>query len=275
MVFDPIAAGIAAVSTGLSLAGGIAQSSAKQYDYENSRAYQRATARFNTWQSGLNARLSNAASQQQFWQDTVNHNQSLAYVYQLRNFELAKEAQQADVVGQARAAAGAEFMVNSEAMAQQYQEVGMQEAIALQQYQYRILQQSASYQAMAGDGNTVDRFVGDFARQMNDYEALSQINEGLRSRQYKRDQLSNVARYLNAYNNQQFYQKQQYQDPVAPYPPLPALLTPAAPSMTGAPPAGFGLLDIGTSLLGGVNTYLDTASAIKGLGTASAIKGLK
>jgi hypothetical protein len=35
--------------------------------------------------------------------------------------------------------------------------------------------------------------------------------------------------------------------------------------MTGAAPAGIGLLDIGTSLLGGVNTYLGTASAIKGL----------
>lgn len=265
MVIDPISAGIAAISTGLGLAGGVAQSNARQYDYENSRAYQRATARFNLWQSGLNARLSNAASQQQYWQDTVNHNQSLAYVYQLRNFELAREAQQADVVGQARAAAGAEFMVNSEAMAQQYQEVGMQEAIALQQYQYRMLQQSAAYQAMAGDGNTVDRFVNDYARQMGDYQALSEINEGLRSRQYKREQLSSVARYLNAYNNQQFYQKQQYQDPIAPYPALPALLTPAAPSMTGAAPAGIGLLDIGTSLLGGVNTYLGTASAIKGL----------
>ena len=265
MIIDPISAGIAVVSTGLGLASGSAQASARQYDYENSRAYQRATARFNVWQSGLNARLSNAASQQQFWQDTVSHNQSLAYVYQLRNFELAKEAQQADVVGQTRAAAGAEFIINSEATSQQYQEVGMQEAIALQQYQYRILQQSAAYQAIAGDGNTTDRFVNDFARQMGDYEALSQINEGLRSRQYKRDQLSNVARYLNAYNNQQFYQKQQYQDPIAPYPALPALLTPAAPSMTGAPPAGLGLLDIGTSLLGGVNTYLGTASATKGL----------
>ena len=269
MLIDPVSLGISAVSTGLSLFSGIAQNKAQQQEYKNQRAYQGATARFNQWQSSLNARLTNAAAQQQYWQDTVSHNQSLAYVHQLRNFELTKEANQASVVGQARAAAGAEFMVNSEAVAQQYQEVGMQEAVAFQQYQYRLLQQSAAYQALAQDGNTADRFVNDFARQMGDYQALSEINEGLRSRQYKRDQLSNVARYLNAYNNQQFYQKQEYQDPIAPYPPMPALLTPAAPSMTGAAPGGMGAVQVGTALLGGVNTYMNTASAIKGLQTGA------
>jgi hypothetical protein len=97
---------------------------------------------------------------------------------------------------------------------------------------------------------------------MGDYQTLSEINEGLRSRQYKRDQLSSVARYLNAYNSQPFYEKQQFQDPIAPYPPLPALLTPAAPSMTGAAPGGVGALGVGTALLGGVNTYMSTASAL-------------
>jgi len=259
---DPISLGISAVSTGLNLFSGIAQNKAKQQEYKNQRAYQGATAQFNQWQASLNARLSNAAAQQQYWQDTVSHNQSLAYVHQLRNFELTKEANQASVVGQTRAAAGAEFMVNSEAMAQQYQEVGMQEAVAFQQYQYRLLQQSAAYQALAQEGNTADRFVNDFARQMGDYQTLSEINEGLRNRQYKRDQLGNVARYLNAYNSQPFYEKQQYQDPIAPYPPMPALLTPAAPSMTGAAPGGVGPLQVGTALLGGVNTYMTTASAL-------------
>ena len=119
---------------------------------------------------------------------------------------------------------------------------------------------------MAQDGNTADRFVNDFARQMGDYQTLSEINEGLRDRQYKRDQLGNVARYLNADNSQPFYEKQQYQDPIAPYPPMPALLTPAAPSMTGAAPGGMGALGVGTALLGGVNTYMSTASMLGKLG---------
>ena len=263
---DPVSLGVSAVSTGLSLFSGIAQNKAKQQEYKNQRAYQSATAKFNQWQSSLNARLSDATAQQQYWQDTVSSNQSLAYVHQLRNFELTKEGNQASVVGQTRAAAGAEFMVNSEAMAQQYQEVGMQEAVAFQQYQYRLLQQSSAYQAMAQDGNTADRFVNDYARQMGDYQTLSEINEGLRSRQYKRDQLGNVARYLNAYNNQPFYEKQQYQDPIAPYPPLPTLMTPAAPSMTGPAPGGVGPLQVGTALLGGVNTYMSTASMLGKLG---------
>lgn len=262
MLIDPISLGVAAVSTGLNLASGIAGNRAAQQDYKNQRAFQSAAARFNQWQASLNARLSNAAAQQQYWQQTVEYNQSLAYVHQLRNYELAKESRQADVVGQVRASAGAEFVVNSEAIAQQYQEVGMQEAFAFQQYQYRILQQSAAYQALAQEGNTADRFVNDFARQMGDYQTLSDINEGLRSRQYKREQLSSVARYLNAYNSQPFYQKQQYQDPIAPYPPLPALLTPAPPSMTGTAPGGYGPLQAGTALLGGVNTYMSTANML-------------
>jgi hypothetical protein len=265
MLIDPISLGVAAVSTGLNLFSGIAQNKAQQQEYKNQRAYQSATAQFNQWQSSLNTRLSNAAAQQQYWQDTVSHNQNLAYVGQMRNFELTKEANQAGVVGQTRAAAGAEYVVNSEAIAQQYQEVGMQEAVAFQQYQYRLLQQSSAYQALAQEGNTADRFVNDFARQMGDYQTLSEINEGLRNRQYKRDQLSQVTRYLSAYNSQPFYEKQQYQDPIAPYPPLTALLTPAAPSMTGVAPSGMGALGVGTSLLGGVNTYMSTAAAIKKL----------
>lgn len=265
MVLDPVSLGVAAVSTGLNIFGGIAGNRAARQDYKNQRAMQSATAQFNQWQASLNARLSNAAAQQQYWQQTVEYNQSLAYVHQLRNFELAKEAQQADVVGQVRASAGAEFAINSEAIAQQYQEVGMQEAVAFQQYQYRMLQQSAAYQALAQEGNTADRFVNDFARQMGDYQTLSDINEGLRSRQYKREQLSSVARYLNAYNSQPFYQEQQYLDPIAPYPPLPALLTPAPPSITGAAPGGYGALQAGKALLGGVNTYLSTASAVSQL----------
>lgn len=267
MLLDPISLGIAGVTTGLSLFAGNAANRAKQQDYKDQRRLQSATTKFNQWQAALSTRLTNATAQQQYWQQTVEYNQSLAYLHQLRNFELLREAQQADVVGQTRSAAGAEFVVNSEAVAQQYQEVGMQEAVALQQYQYRILQQSAAYQALAQEGNTVDRFVSDFARQTGDYETLSEINEGLRRRQYKRDQLSNVARYLNAYNNQPFYQKQQYQNPIAPYPPLPALLTPAPPSVTGAPPGGTGALQVGTMLLGGLGTYSSTANAANQLRT--------
>jgi len=268
---DPITLAIAAAQVGLSLAGSSAKNKAQQQAYKDQRAYQSATANFNQFQAALNTRLNNAAAQQQYWQQTVQYNQSLAYVNQLRNFELAKEAQQADVVGQTRASAGAEFAVNSEAVAQQYQEVGMQEAVAFQQYQYRLLQQSAEYQAMAQEGNTADRFVNDFARQMGDYQTLADINEGLRNRQYKREQLSSVTRYLNAYNSQPFYQKQQISDPIAPYPPLPTLMTPPPPSMTGAAPGGgIGVFEAGSALLGGVQTYMTTQGAINGLNAGKA-----
>jgi hypothetical protein len=135
----------------------------------------------------------------------------------------------------------------------------------MQQAQYRMLQQSSAFQAMASEGQSVDRIVNNFTRQMGDYETLATINEGLRTRQYKRDQLSQITQYLSQYNSQDLYKAMERMDPIAPFPPLPSLLTPPPPSMTGAAPGGVSALNIGSAVLGGVSTYLNTAAAIKRL----------
>jgi hypothetical protein len=158
-------------------------------------------------------------------------------------------------------------MVNAEAIQQRFAEQGMQEAVAMQQYQYRMLQQTASFQASNQEGQTADRYINNAARQMGDYQTLSSINQSLQARQYRRDQLSQVTEYLNQYNSQDFYQVQQYMDPIAPFAPLPALMTPPPPSMRGAEPSGMSAMNIGTAVLGGANTYLSTSSKVSKIKT--------
>ena len=97
---------------------------------------------------------------------------------------------------------------------------------------------------------------------MGDYETLQKINTDLSKRQYSRDQLSRVTQYLSQYNSQDFFKAQERWDPIAPYPPLPSMVMPPPPSMTGAAPSGNAGLNIATGILGGANAYLGTASAI-------------
>lgn len=263
---DPVSLAVG----GVSAIGGIFQSmaadrAAKQ-DYLNQSAYASATGAFNQWQSGINQQINTQNQQYQYWGETVQYNQQLAYTGQLRNYELAKELAQVERVGQARSGAGTNYIVNATVTANQLQERGMQEAVAMQQYAYRALQQSSAYQAMAREGRSADRYVANFARQAGDYNTLMQINQGLEQRQYRNDQLGNITRYLNEYNSQQFYEPSKYVDPVAPFPPLPSLMMPPPPSMKGGAPSSAGLgLGIGTALLGGVNASISTASAIKNL----------
>jgi hypothetical protein len=266
MAIDPVSA----VVGGVSAIGGIFQSiaadKAKKQDYLNQSAYASATGAFNQWQAGMNQKITTQNQQYQYWGETVQYNQQLAYTGQLRNYELSKELAQAERVGQARAGAGTNYAINATVTANQLQERGMQEAVAMQQYAYRSLQQSSAYQAMAQEGRTADRYIANFARQAGDYNTLMQINQGLEQRQYRNDQLGNITKYLNEYNSQQFYEPTKYVDPVAPFPPLPSLMMPPPPSMKGGGPSSAGLgLGIGTALLGGVNASISTASAIKSL----------
>lgn len=84
--------------------------------------------------------------------------------------------------------------------------------------------------------------------------ALQQINQGIRGRQYTREQAGQVAQYLSRWNNQQFYDQQEVFDPIPPFAPLPTMVTPAGPTMTGAGPSkAAGMLNIGSAILGGVN----------------------
>ena len=265
MIIDPISVGVAGLSTVLGMFQSGQQNAARQQEYLNQSAYANATAQFNRWQSGMNQQINTLNGQYKYWAETVQYNQQLAYTNQLRNYEFAKEIAQAERVGQARSAAGTNFVITSEALQNQLQERGLQEAVAMQQYQYRALQASSTYQAMAQEGQSMDRFVRDFARQAGDFSTLQQINRGLEERQYRKNQLSAITKYLNEYNSQQFYEPTPYVDPIAPFPPLPSMVMPAGPSMTGSAPRSTMGMDVATSLMGGVNSYLSTASSIKQL----------
>jgi hypothetical protein len=240
----------------------------QRQDYLNQSAFQAAQVEFNNWQAGFNARTRDLNNQYQYWAETVNYNQQTAYAGQLNNYEFAKEIAQATRVMEARRSAGADYIVNSEAIQAAYAERGMQAAVAQQQYAYRALQASAAYQAGAQEGKTMDRYVRNFSKQVGDYNAIQAVNEKIMSRQYSRQQLGQVTDYLNKYNSQQFYIRQPIQQPVMPFPPLPSMVTPAGPSMTGAAPSPASAV-VGSfgALLGGLNTGINTYANIKKLAT--------
>lgn len=271
---DPISIAFGVANAGLGLLGAGANASAQQQDYLNQKAFQDANSRFAQWQAGLNARISDVNSQFRYWQETVSYNQQLAYTNGLRNMELIKAARQAEIVGQTRAAAGSAYVRDAEALSQAIAEASMQDAVAMQQYQWRALQGRASVMAMTQEGRSVDRIVNDFARQQGDFETLQAINQRLQQRQYTREQAGQVAQYLSRWNSQQFYEEQPYIEPVAPFAPLPTLLQPPPPSMTGSGPSGAAAaLNIGSGLLGGVQSAFSMQSTIRGLKTPSSPKG--
>lgn len=268
----PILLGAAQAGLGAAQAGLGYQ--AQQQDYANQTAFQDANNQFAQWQAGFNARVQDTNAQYKYWAETVNYNQQLAYTNSLRNLELMRSIRQAEVVGDTRAAAGASFVRDSEATTQAYQEASMQEAVALQQYQWRALQGRASVQAMAQEGRSVDRLVNDFARQAGDYQTLQEINQRTRSRQYTREQAGQVAQYLSRWNSQQFYEEQPYIDPAAPFAPLPTLITPPPPTMRGgAPSSAAAALNIGSAVLGGISTGMSFAGQLKALKSPTGLTG--
>lgn len=271
VAFEPVSA---IASAALGIAQSVAGYQAQKQEYLNQKAFQNANSQFASWQAGFNARVTDANAQYKYWADTVNYNQQLAYTNSLRNFELIKSVRQAEVVQQTRAAAGASYVQDSQALSQAYQEASMQEAVAMQQYRWRALQARASVQAMNQEGRSIDRIVNDYARQEGDYMTLMDINQRLRTRQYSREQAAQVAQYLSRWNSQQFYEEQPYIDPIAPFAPLPTLLTPPPPSMTGGKPsAGAALLNVGTAILGGVQTGLSMGGQLNALKTPSTTTG--
>jgi hypothetical protein len=271
---DPFSIGLGIANAGLGVIGKVAEYQGQKQDYLNQKAFQSANSQFAQWQAGFNARLTDANAQFKYWTETVNYNQQRAYTNSLRNFELIKSIRQAEVVGQTRAAAGASFVQDSQAVSQAYQEASMQEAVAMQQYRWRALQGRASVQAMNQEGRSIDRIVNDYARQEGDYMTLMAINQKLRARQYTREQAAQVAQYLSRWNSQQFYEEQPYIDPIAPFAPLPTLLTPPPPSMTGSgPSAGAAVLNIGKEVLGGINTAMSMSNQLRSLKTPSASTG--
>ena len=254
---------------GLQLGMGLLQQSAEnrraQQDYLNQTAWQDANSRFNRWQASMNAERADLNNQYKFWGDTVRFNQQSAFVHQMRAVEFNKELLQAETVMQTRSSAMADYANQSAALSAQLQERGMAEAVAIQQYRYRALQASAAYQAAGQGGNSMDRFVSNYARQAGDFAALKQLEQGLRENQYSRQQQGQIAQYLSKYNSQQFYEKQPYMSPIRPFAPLPTMVNPAGPQFRGAKPGGMTGLQVAGLAAGAVGTSLKFGASVNRL----------
>lgn len=247
--------GLGVAQAGLGIFGSIAGNRAKQEEYKNQRAQQDASNRFAKWQAGFNQRAADANSRYQYWTDTVKYNQDLAYTRSMRNYELLKEIDQAKLVRDTRVSAAAGFIGDSQAISQSMEEASTQSAMATMQYHMAELQARGRMMATGREGANIDMLIDDYARQAGDYETIQQINQGFRTRQYRREQAAQVTEFLSRYNSQQFYKSQMFMEPMRPFVPLPSLLQPAPPSFTGAPPSRAAMgLEIGSAVLGGVQT---------------------
>jgi len=246
--------GLGAVNTGLNIFGAVATNRAEQQQYLNEQALQQANARYAGWRTSIETAINRANQQQNYWAQTVQYNQDLAYARSQRNVDLVKQIDQAEIVRETRQAAGEQFVATADAIQQRLSEQGMADAVALQQYSIAALKNRAAIRANPQMGATIDRLMNDFLRQEGDYQTITAINEGLRKRQYRREQAGAVAQYLNAYNSQAFYEAQPYLEPMAPFIPLPSLVLPGAPTMTGAAPSSAAAgLRIGTAVLSGID----------------------
>ena len=272
----PLAMGL--ISGGINAATGVlgafGQQAAARQRYADDLAFQTANNRFAAWQAGFNAKVQDANKEHQFWRETVNYNQQRSFVNSQRNVDLLREADQAQVVFQNRASAGAAYADDSAALSDQLAEAEMASAVAQQQYTWRALSARASVQALNQEGNSVERIVNNYAFQLGDQLSLAAIESDMRERQYDRAQAGQVAQYLNRWNSQTFYEGQQFMDPLAPFAPLPTLITPPPPTRTGAPPSNAAFaMNVATGLLGGVNAGFSTYNSMKRLQMPSSSTG--
>ena len=259
MAIDPVTFGV--VSGGLNFLSGIANYQAQRQDYVNKLAYKKASDEFASWSARQQAAQTDINNQYKFWGEKVNYGQSLAYTNSLRNYELSKAIVSAEEVARVRSSAGADFISTSDAFAQGFQQEAMSDAVALFQYNVQALKARSTIAAGATEGPSVDRLMNDYARQVGDFTTLKRINDGFKESQYTRQQAGAISQYINQYNSQQFYQQQDYVDPIPPFAPLPTLIGPAGPSMVGSgPSAGAAILG---SVASGVSAGLSTYGALK------------
>ena len=259
MAIDPVTFGV--VSGGLNFLSGIANYQAQRQDYVNKLAYKIASDEFASWSARQQAAQTDINNQYKFWGEKVNYGQSLAYTNSLRNYELSKAIVSAEEVARVRSSAGADFISTSDAFAQGFQQEAMSDAVALFQYNVQALKARSTIAAGATEGPSVDRLMNDYARQVGDFTTLKRINDGFKESQYTRQQAGAISQYINQYNSQQFYQQQDYVDPIPPFAPLPTLIGPAGPSMVGSgPSAGAALLG---AVSGGLSAGLSTYGALK------------
>ncbi|MBD2550950.1 hypothetical protein H6G65_15430 [Microcystis elabens FACHB-917] len=146
---DPVTLGlgIGAVRTGLNIFGSIVGNRAEQQEYLNDRGKQQALSVYEGWRSTVEQAMDGANREQNYWRETVQYNQDLAYSRSQRNVDLVKAINQADTVRQTREGAGAQFILSSEANQQRLAEQAMADAVALQQYTVAALKNRASIRA--------------------------------------------------------------------------------------------------------------------------------
>ena len=221
----------------LSMFQGMMGNQAKQQSWLNERAMQKASNEFAGWTASNQAKTQDLNNAWSFYGDKLKYGQDVVYASQLRNFELTKAINQAEVVFRTRSSAMSNYAQNSAALAEAFQQQSTADAISMMQYKQQALRQQAQTSAFMQNGKSVDRYINDYARQVGDMETMRQINRGFRTRQYSREQAGQIAQYLNQYNSQQLYEEQQVLDPIRPFPPLPTLVNPAGPSFTGARPS--------------------------------------
>ena len=254
---------LGAANAGMGIFQGFMGGQAAQQDYKNQRAMQSASAQYASWSSNRQAEIQDLNNQFQFWQQKVKYGQDLVYTNQLRNYELSKAYQQAENVTLTRASAQANYALTSQALSEQFAQQAAADSIAMQQYLVQGLRARAQIAAGDQEGNSVDRRMNDYFRQVGDQQTLQTINAGFRAGQYNRQQAGTIAQYLNQYNSQQFYRMQEFQDPIPPFAPLPTLVMPAGPTMTGAPPSGAAsAINIGSAILGGVGSWMNASSSV-------------
>jgi hypothetical protein len=245
-------------------------SAAQQQDYLNQTAYKKASDDFARWSAGFQAKQTDLNNQYRYWQQQVNYGQELVYTNQLRNWELSKAITNAEEIARVRSSGGADYVRSSAALSEGFAQQAASDAVSMFQYKQQAMKMMAA--ASGGqEGQSANRIVNDYARQLGDMEAIRSIQDGFRRNQYTREQAGQLANYLNQYNSQQFYKQQQYMDPVAPFAPLPTLVNPAGPSMVGsAPSTTAGLL---SATLGAAGTGLSTYVNLKSIASSGKTGG--
>ena len=272
MAIDPFTGAliVGGLSAAMGSFGASAAQAQRKQDYVNQAAYQDANNEFSMWQAGFNAQVQDTNNQNKYWQQTVNHNQQMAFAHSQRNVELMNAINQAGVVRDTRVQAGVSYTRDAEAIQAAMGEQEMQAAVAQQQYTYRALQARASVQASGMEGNSVDRIVNDYARQLGDAMTLEAINADIRDRQYTRAQAGKVSEYMSRWNSQTFYNEQEVFNPLPPFAPLPTLIQPPPPSMKGGAPGNAAYAaDVAGAVVGGIGAGFNTYTGLAGLKTPS------
>jgi hypothetical protein len=258
--------GMSAIQGGLGAAGSQAAYQQQVQNYKDALKFQKVSDKYARWSAKINARVANTSAKYKHFADLVQYNQDKSYINQLRNYELVKAINQAKVVRETRTSAMTDYVLQSQALSEGIREQATADAVSYYQYMQQGVRARSAVMANETEGASADRIYQDYARQVGDMATIQQINSKFRDRQYTREQAGQIAQYLSRYNSQQFYQQQPYQDPIKPFAPMPTLVMPPPPSMTGAgPSAAAAGLNTASAILGGIQTGFSTYSFLNGL----------